>query len=171
MAETSAKALKAALETIRRQADERRMSSLRLTDQLYCTSILRRRTSHLQVVSVPQRHIIAEMVCLSQSGNAADTVFDSYVRQARRNPVNHPAQQELCRIIRHLGSGMMTISAKPVGVGAVLQLWISTGDAGLARSRPASPILAPHGAPCARESPVEIGCCANQRQLRKRLGK
>jgi hypothetical protein len=44
-------------------------------------------------------------------------------------------------------------------------------DAGLARSRPASPILAPHGTPCARESPVEIGCCANQRQVRKRLGK
>ena len=39
-----------------------------------------------------------------------------------------------------------------------------------AKSRPASPILAPHGAPCAREGPVEIGCCANQRQVRKRLG-
>ena len=59
------------------------MSSLRLIDQLSCSSILRPRTSRFQVLSVPQRHIIAEMVCLSPSGNAADTVFGSYVAAKR----------------------------------------------------------------------------------------
>ena len=62
---------------------KRRMSSLRLIDQPSCSSILRPRTSRFQVLSVPQRHIIAEMVCLSPSGNAADTVFGSYVAAKR----------------------------------------------------------------------------------------